>query len=380
MQPSSVLQAAHDHYRAGRYHQAEVIYRQLLAADSQNAAAWHGLGLIALAAGRRDAALSCLRQAVSLNPTDQQFRQDLRRIEQPATIRIYQIFFDDASRTGVEQAAIPFDNSREPSPRQFEYGVFRRLYQEGIAEEEIVGAVSWKFPEKAQLPVAGMKQMIADNPGFDLYLFDPPRYEVLPYLTWNCWRQGECWHGREATDAVARMFGALADYRDIDLRRFRTSPATNIYCNYWAGNRRGWDTYMAFVEPLYQALTRDESLAHRMFVCGLPGHRRYGTHGFFPYVIERMMPTLLAARRHGLRVWRWEQTASVEGWLRENGFADCIAIARRIDAGPADFDVDRVAERMNFLYAYFQTRTENYPPPPIPYAAVVAAIRGELGG
>src|SRR5262249_2994266 len=163
---------------------------------------------------------------------------------------IHQIFYNEQTRAAVEEAAIPFDNSREVTPSLFEYGVFRCLYEEGIAQSEVVGAVSWKFPRKAQISIAQVRQTIPANPGYDLYLYDPPAMNLMPYLIWNCWRQFEYWHGEEAIGKVVETFASLPEYADLDVRRMRTSLAINIYCNYWAGNRKAWDAYMAFVDPL----------------------------------------------------------------------------------------------------------------------------------
>ncbi len=72
-----LLDQAMSHRVAGRFHEAEVIYRRLLTADEKNADAWHRLGLIALAAGQRDAARSCLRRAVAIQPENTQFQEEL---------------------------------------------------------------------------------------------------------------------------------------------------------------------------------------------------------------------------------------------------------------------------------------------------------------
>lgn len=82
MDTSHLIEQAGEHYRAGRFHEAEVTFRKLLAADPNLAEAWHGLGLIALAAGQRPAALDCLRRAAALQPGNARFTADLRRFQQ----------------------------------------------------------------------------------------------------------------------------------------------------------------------------------------------------------------------------------------------------------------------------------------------------------
>src|SRR5437588_367215 len=62
------LQLAWQHYQAGRVPDAESLCRAILAAEPRNAAALHLLGTIADRCGRRDAAVSLLRDAAALAP------------------------------------------------------------------------------------------------------------------------------------------------------------------------------------------------------------------------------------------------------------------------------------------------------------------------
>jgi predicted TPR repeat methyltransferase len=66
--PNVALQAAAEHYRAGRLGEAEGIYRGILQADPNNAAAMHGMGLVALQVGKHDVAVACLRRSLAIDP------------------------------------------------------------------------------------------------------------------------------------------------------------------------------------------------------------------------------------------------------------------------------------------------------------------------
>ena len=56
------------HHQVGQFHQAELIYRQILQVDPQNADAIHLLGLIAHQVGRHDMAVDYIQKAVRLRP------------------------------------------------------------------------------------------------------------------------------------------------------------------------------------------------------------------------------------------------------------------------------------------------------------------------
>ena len=63
-----IFDLALQHHRAGRLHEAEQFYRQILDRDPQNADALHLLGVIAHQAGRNDIAADFILRAIALNP------------------------------------------------------------------------------------------------------------------------------------------------------------------------------------------------------------------------------------------------------------------------------------------------------------------------
>jgi tetratricopeptide (TPR) repeat protein len=62
------FQLAIQHQQAGRLREAEILYRQILAADPRHADALHMLGLGAFQAGRYEAAIELIRQAIASKP------------------------------------------------------------------------------------------------------------------------------------------------------------------------------------------------------------------------------------------------------------------------------------------------------------------------
>lgn len=64
--PLENLQAGFAHHQAGRLREAETLYRQVLTVDPRQADAWHLMGLLALQAGRPEAAEQCIARAIGL--------------------------------------------------------------------------------------------------------------------------------------------------------------------------------------------------------------------------------------------------------------------------------------------------------------------------
>jgi len=74
---AQVLQQALAHHQAGRMQQAEVLYRQVLAAEPLNPDALHLLGVLAYQAGQLAAAVDLIARAVAVNPAFAQAHYNL---------------------------------------------------------------------------------------------------------------------------------------------------------------------------------------------------------------------------------------------------------------------------------------------------------------
>jgi tetratricopeptide (TPR) repeat protein len=75
------LQEAFDlavnHHQAGRFSEAEAIYRRILAVSPDNPDALHLLGVLATQLGSADAALDLIRRAIAINPRSAQYHVNL---------------------------------------------------------------------------------------------------------------------------------------------------------------------------------------------------------------------------------------------------------------------------------------------------------------
>ena len=56
------------HHQAGRLHQAEPMYGEILAADPNHHDAWHLLGVIACQGGKPQAGVECIQRALTHRP------------------------------------------------------------------------------------------------------------------------------------------------------------------------------------------------------------------------------------------------------------------------------------------------------------------------
>lgn len=77
-----LLIAAVAHHQAGRLDEAKQLYRQVLAADPQQANAWHLLGLVASASGRNDIAVDYIQRAIAIADSYAEFHASLGAVHQ----------------------------------------------------------------------------------------------------------------------------------------------------------------------------------------------------------------------------------------------------------------------------------------------------------
>jgi tetratricopeptide (TPR) repeat protein len=77
-----MLGSALQHHQAGRLAEAERIYRQILAADAQNADGLHLLGMVAHAEGRHEAAVEMIAKAIAINPKEPHYHSNLGTVLQ----------------------------------------------------------------------------------------------------------------------------------------------------------------------------------------------------------------------------------------------------------------------------------------------------------
>ena len=211
------------------------------------------------------------------------------------SIRIHQIYYAEPQKAGLDPDFVPYDNSGSSNGRKWcEYDVFKCVFAKevsnGLARNQYVGCLSWKFYQKTHLTGKSWIQWMQSQPGFDVYFINPFR-DLYTSQYQNVWYQGETRHPG-LLDFTQGLFDKL-DYK-IQLRELINNSDEMAYCNYWVGNERFWKRYMAFCEPLYNYCQNSLSISEEKFLqetlnsSGIP---------LLPYIVERMFSTFLAIGR-----------------------------------------------------------------------------------
>lgn len=204
--------------------------------------------------------------------------------------KIFQIYFKPELRDHCDPLFIPLDNTTNPRPELREWDVWNREHDRIAAQRlDYWGYVSWKFKEKTNLTAEQVFAHINDNPGYDVYLFNP--CIVNEALFANSWEQGDVHH--PGISAIGNSFFAKLGYKDVDVRSTLLDRTRTVFANYVVGNQRFWHEFMQFSRQLFDEADKDQEFKHQVFGQGLSNYAYDRSLPNFTFLIERLIPSFL---------------------------------------------------------------------------------------
>jgi len=238
----------------------------------------------------------------------------------PLSIEIHQIYYDPSQRSRLDPAFTPWYNPPGPASDWCEYGVMRAALRTRGKLDDLAdghaGFVSWKFGRKTGLTGERFLYEIQANPGYDCYIVNP--FTQLMHQYQNVWYHGDRWHPGliDFTREVFREVGY-----DIEIRDLVHGTRLTAFCNYFVANRRFWERYLTFCEPVYDFVEnhlsqsgRDRLEASRSHTFGL---------SYRPYIMERMLSTLLWSNAAGAGDLTWHHIDP----MRDHSLDELLVIA-----------------------------------------------------
>lgn len=210
------------------------------------------------------------------------------RITSSMKIEIHQIYYQAEQRAHLDPRFKPYDNGGKSYPRNFEYAVFFELYKTANWRLiDLLGTVSWKFKAKTGLQGADFLKFIEEHPGYDVYFVNPfPELAIYK----NVWEQGQIYH-QEIVNLAKHILPQVG--LPETLLTQEVPPRLTAYCNYWVGNQKFWDAYIAYLTPLWQGLEANTlSLPPEFGASADPNIKA----PYAPFIFERMFSTFLATQ------------------------------------------------------------------------------------
>jgi hypothetical protein len=225
---------------------------------------------------------------------------------------IYQIYYSENQKPQLDPSFIPYDNSGKSYPFNYEYAVFFDLFKKvNWDEASLLGTVSWKFKQKTGLLGSEFTEHIRKNPNYDVYFVNP-----FPFLCHykSVWEQGQNHHPNLIK--IAENLLAAVGY-DLNILKNETPPSLTAFCNYWVGNKKFWDAYVAYLTPIW-----DYVLSHDNEITKSLGKNADLTINapYLPFIFERLFSTFLASGS-----WRVSSLPISEKKLKESFYLRPIA-------------------------------------------------------
>ena len=219
-------------------------------------------------------------------------------------IKIFQIYFKPELVAHLDPAFTPLDNTANPRPDLREWYNWDQEHEQRLSENlDYWGYVSWKFKEKTNLTGQQVFDHINNNPGYDVYLFNPCLVNEALFV--NSWEQGDMYHPN--ISEIGNTFLKKLGYEDPDVKNVLLDRTRMVFANYVVGNRKFWTEFMEFSRRLFTEADADPEFKHQVFGQGLSNYAHDKSLPNFTFLIERLIPTFLDLNEYKVCPYRYTQ-------------------------------------------------------------------------
>jgi len=224
------------------------------------------------------------------------------------SFQVFQIYYDEATRSSLDAGYLPLDNRRNERPDWYEFWVIRNfLRTNSLAEDGWYGFLSPHFQNKTGLTSRQVHQFLdfsrdRSEVALILYAWDQVAYFLNPF------EQGEVWHpGITAlSQSVLRVLG-----HDIDLARLVTYSGNFTFSNYIIAKPAYWREWLTIADRFFDLIENQSSdLSLR-----LKQTTSYGSLAnqapFKTFIQERLPAVILSGRRFRTSTFNTSQTLPI---------------------------------------------------------------------
>jgi len=162
-------------------------------------------------------------------------------------IFIYQIYYDEASKSKLQKGFIPLDNSPNLRPDWAEYWPIRQvLLNQSFNPQDYLGFLSARFFEKTRCQSEYVLDSVT-SAKHAIYSFSP--YFDQSALYFSSFDQGERYHPGiiKAGNLLMQSMGG-----NFDLANLVSDSSTCIYSNYFVAKYEFWKIWFEWAEKLFQ--------------------------------------------------------------------------------------------------------------------------------
>lgn len=215
-------------------------------------------------------------------------------------IRIYQLYFKEEQKQFLNPLHYHYDNTINLNPNDREYPLLKECYKISVNDDvKLWGAVSWnykyKFSANELISDSCFLDYINDNPGYDVYFFNPFTNHVP--IIYNVWEQGQWCHPHMIT--IMEHLFPLMGLR-LDLLYKPQTRDTICFGSMCVGNKEFWDGYFELAEKFIQSIDKLPENVKELY----NGSTNYvdNSINYFSFIQERLMSLYLSMNEHRYKI------------------------------------------------------------------------------
>ncbi|MFT4195065.1 hypothetical protein [Ottowia sp.] len=207
-------------------------------------------------------------------------------------MQLFQIYYDERTRAGLDPAFTPLDNTQPEHPGLYEYGPIRQtLLTKPFKDDEYLGFFSPRFKDKTGMTGAEVVAQVEKSHA-DVISFSP--HFALIALYPNSFMQGEV--GHPELMRVAQQVMQVLDI-PLNLVEMAQDQTRIIFCNYFVAKYRFWRQWLDLVERVLSLSENQDTLLARRLNAPTSYIRTAHEYPMKIFVLERMVSVLLEITR-----------------------------------------------------------------------------------
>lgn len=206
-------------------------------------------------------------------------------------IKIFQIYYDENTKSQLDPDFIPLDNLENPRPDWCEYWSIRKvLLNQTFDDNTYLGFFSPRFYEKTGLH--GWQVIdIVRNSSEEVISFSP--YFDQSALNPNPFFQGEYNHPGliRITQDILAILGV-----NLDLNALVSDRTTTIFSNYFVARYSFWKKWLSYAEKVF-AISEGADCELKRSLVAVTQHRHTFNYAMKVFIIERLVTILMEEQR-----------------------------------------------------------------------------------
>jgi hypothetical protein len=176
--------------------------------------------------------------------------------------RIFQLYYDEKSRSILDDGFIPLDNSKNPEQDWYEFSAIRNfLKNNALQDDTYYGFLSPKFRNKTGLTSAMLRSEIMKAPDDTTAILVSSKLRSL-VAYWNVFLQGDAMH--PGLLAAMQEFSRVAGL-EVDLAKKASHTHNAVYSNFVIAKPVYWNAWLKLADRLHAlTMSDDPGLSHEL--------------------------------------------------------------------------------------------------------------------